>query len=126
MSVEASPARSPREVFEDHLQLGQHGTVEEDLIRNYSPAVVMLTGKGVRHGHDGVRELAELLRRELPDASFPYTAQVVSGEVALLEWTAQASTGARVDDGADSFVIRNGRIEAQTIHYTVRASDAER
>lgn len=29
--------------------------------------------------------------------------------------------GARpgVDDGADSFVVRDGRIVAQTIHYTV-------
>lgn len=40
------------------------------------------------------------------------------GEVGFLEWTAEAD-GGRVDDGADSYVIRNGRIVAQTIHYTV-------
>jgi hypothetical protein len=28
--------------------------------------------------------------------------------------------GTCVDDGADSFLIQNGRIVAQTIHYTVR------
>jgi len=43
----------------------------------------------------------------------------VAGEIALLEWTASTPSGARVQDGADSFVIRGGRIQAQTIHYTV-------
>jgi phage host-nuclease inhibitor protein Gam len=111
--------RATREVFEDHLEQGQHGSVEEDLPRNYAPDVVVLTADGVRHGHDGVRELAERLRKELPDAAFTYTARVVAGEVALLEWTARSPSGARVDDGADSFVIRDGRIHAPTIHYTV-------
>lgn len=61
----------------------------------------------------------ERLRRELPDASFTFTARVVAGEVALLEWTASAPSGARVEDGADSFAMRGGAIVAQTIHYTV-------
>ena len=43
---------------------------------------------------------------------------VAHGEVGYLEWTADGPT-ARVRDGADSFVIRDGRIVAQTIHYTV-------
>ncbi|ODT25719.1 nuclear transport factor 2 family protein [Microbacterium sp. SCN 69-37] len=112
-------ARSAGEVFDDHLQQGAHGSVDEDLERNYAPDVVVLTRAGARHGHDGIRELAELLNGQLPEAEFTYTARVVAGEVALLEWTARASNGARVEDGADSFLIRDGRIQAQTIHYTV-------
>ncbi len=119
-------AREPEEVFDDHLHQGQHGTVEEDLSRNYAPEVVVLTGGGVHRGHDGVRELAARLRQELPDASFAYTARVVDGEVASLEWTASTPSGARVQDGADSFVIRGGRIQAQTIHYTVLPPPAPR
>ena len=108
-------------MFEDHLQQGAHGSVDEDLNRSYAADVVVLTGAGTHEGHDGARELAQLLREQLPQAEFTYTARVVAGEVALLEWAAQASNGARVD-GADSFLIRNGRIQAQTIHYTVLPS----
>jgi hypothetical protein len=86
-------AREPEEVFDDHLHQGQHGTVEEDLSRNYAPEVVVLTGAGVHRGHDGVRELAARLRQALPEASITYTARVVAGEVALLEWAASTPSG---------------------------------
>lgn len=49
--------------------------------------------------------------------SFAFTARVVAGDVALLEWTASTSSGARVQDPVDAFVIRGGRIPAYTIHY---------
>jgi hypothetical protein len=39
--------------------------------------------------------------------------------VCFLEWTAR-SDEAKIEDGADSFCIRDGRIVAQTIHYTVQ------
>jgi len=43
-------AREPREVFDDHLQQGQHGTVEEDLSRNYAPARAVRPRRGCRTG----------------------------------------------------------------------------
>lgn len=46
--------------------------------------------------------------------------QVVVDEIALMEWAAHAADGSRVEDGADSFVVRDGRIQAQTIHYSVQ------
>jgi hypothetical protein len=67
---------------------------------------------------NGVQELARLLAEELPDAPYTYTNRLVEGRIAFLEWTAEADH-ARVRDGADSFVIENGWIVAQTIHYTV-------
>jgi hypothetical protein len=36
-------------------------------------------------------------------------------------WTATSSAGS-VEDGLDSYVIRDGRIQAQTIHYTLTPS----
>jgi hypothetical protein len=113
--------RTAREVFEDHLHRSTEGTVEEDIDRNYASTVVILSGDGVLHGHDGLREQAHKLQGELPNCSFHYGTQLVEGEVAFLEWTAEAD-GARVRDGADSYLIRDGRIIAQTIHYTVEPS----
>ncbi len=114
-------ARITRQVFEDHLRIGTEGTVEEDIERNYASTVVILSGDGVRHGHDGLREQAHQLQGELPNCTFHYGTQLVEGEVAFLEWTAEAD-GARVRDGADSYLIRDGQIIAQTIHYTVEPS----
>ncbi len=36
----------------------------------------------------------------------------------MLKWTGHSSAGS-VRDGVDSYVIRDGRIVAQTIHYTL-------
>ena len=111
--------RSPAEVLDDHLRESKEGSIEADLSRNYSEDLVVLTGSGTFRGHDGLRQLAERLRRELPDATFEYRTRLVEGEVGFLEWTAQ-SRDAHVGDGADSYVIKAGRIVAQTIHYTVK------
>lgn len=124
MSDETAP-RSPEEVLEDHLRQALDGTVDEDLARNYADDVVVLTADGVHHGHDGLRELAALLQEQLPQSRFVYTAKVMAGEAALLEWTARDDNGSRVDDGVDSFLIRDGLIRAQTIHYTIDSASGQ-
>lgn len=115
----ADTERSPRQVLDDHLEKARTGDVEQDLADNYDPALVILTTEGAYHGHDGARVLADRLARELPRGSFDYRTVLVEGEIGFLEWSAD-SPQATVDDGADSYVIRGGRIVAQTIHYTVR------
>ena len=115
-------SRSTREVLEDHLCSRTNKDLERDLALNYAPDVVMLTGSGVFRGHEGVRESGRLLRERPPEGTFTYRTTLHDGETAFLEWSAEAD-GARVDDGADSFLIRDGRIVVQTIHYTVRDVD---
>jgi hypothetical protein len=112
--------RSAAEVFEDHLRLAGEHRFQEDIERNVSPGIVVLERRGIFRGHEGVKELARVLEKELPQAPYVYTNRLVEGRVAFLEWTAEAGH-ARVRDGADSFVIEDGWIVAQTIHYTVEA-----
>ena len=111
-------SRSAEEVFDDHLQLAGEHRFEEDIDRNVAPHCVILERRGVFHGRDGARHLARLLEEELPDAPYVYTNRLVEGRFAFLEWTADAER-THVRDGADSFVIEDGWIVAQTIHYTV-------
>jgi hypothetical protein len=47
-----------------------------------------------------------------------YTYRAVEGRMAFLEW-AYEDASVRVRDGADSYLIEDGKIVAQTIHYTV-------
>jgi hypothetical protein len=110
--------QSTRETFESHLQLRQAGDFESDLRLNYAEDVVVLAGSGMYHGHDGVRETRKLLVSRLPDSQYHYLTQRSSGDVAFLEWSADSPI-AKVRDGADSFLVRDGLIRVQTIHYTV-------
>ncbi len=110
--------RPPELVLRDHLRLRKLGDVERDISRNYSPDVVLLSGEGTFRGHDGIRNSAHLLAERLPDASFEYIAIQLAGDLGFLEWTARAR-GASVIVGADSFLIRNGAIVVQTVHYSV-------
>lgn len=113
--------RSPTEVFDDHLALAAQHRFDQDIERNVAPECVILERRGVFHGREGARELARLLSEELPDAPYTYTNRLVAGRVAFLEWTAEAAR-TRVRDGADSFLIEDGWIVAQTIHYTVEST----
>lgn len=111
--------RSAREVLEDHLRLADAWDFETDLARNFSEDIVLLTGYGVFRGVEGVREKARLLSEHLPGGRWTYRTILAEGQLGFLEWTAEAENGARVEDGADSYLIQGGRIRAMTIHYTV-------
>ena len=111
-------ARTTREVYEDHLRLADTNDLEGDLERNVAEDVVMLTGRGVFRGHDGVRELARQLLTEIPIGRWTYVTRLFEGPMAFLEWTVDEGPF-RIRDGADSYLIEGGKIRMQTIHYTV-------
>jgi hypothetical protein len=118
----AQGSRSTEEVLEDHLREAKEGSIEDDLRRNFAEDLVILTGRGVYRGHKGMRKLNRILQEELPKANITYRTKLVVGEMAFLEWTAE-SEQAVVEDGADSYCIRDGRVVAQTIHYRVKKKE---
>ena len=95
-------------------------TVEDRPATAHEGAVRTLLRMRVREGCEQRFEddIARLLAEELPDAPYTCTMVLVDGWFACLEWTADTEQ-ARVRDGADSFVIEDGWIVAQTIHDTV-------
>jgi SnoaL-like domain len=113
-------------VLDDHLGIAQRWAgepfervLEEDLRRNVSEDIVVLMNRGVFRGHEGVRELARALGEELPEhRGFDYTFIAVEGRVGMLEWAYEDAT-VSVRDGVDSYLIEDGKIVAQTIHYTL-------
>lgn len=110
--------RTTAEVFADHLARRSDGDVEGDLALNMARDCVLLTSYGRFEGHAGVRAAKELLAHKIPHARYRYIRRSVHGDVAFLEWTATGD-GAVVRDGADSFLIRDGRVQVMTIHFTV-------
>ena len=106
--------RLPEEVFQSHLRLRAVGAIDEDLSQNYAEDVVLLCEFGVVRGRDAVRKSAHRLALQLRGAKFEYLAQFVCREYAFLHWRARSPT-VRIDDGADSFVIRAGQIVMQSV-----------
>ena len=110
--------RSPREVFEDHLALAQEGELEKDLERNYATDSVLLTNYGVFHGREGMKQAAELLEQQLPGGNYNYKLKLCHDELCFLHWTGKSEVSV-IPDGADSYLIKDGKIKVQTIYYSV-------
>jgi hypothetical protein len=114
--------RSAADVLQDHLNLREHGELDEDLRRNYAPAVVLLTARGVLQGHDGVRESAAFLYEAAAGHEYRYHLTVTDDRMAMLEWSATGHD-TRIVEGVDSYLIEDGLIKAQTIHYRVESRE---
>lgn len=111
--------RSSRDVLDSHLRLRRAGDLERDLRENYSPHVVVLTARAVFRGHDGVRHSAHRLWRAVGESgSYTYSHVLADDRTALLEWRG-GDDRFRVRCGVDSYLIEDGWITAQTIHYRV-------
>ena len=111
--------RPPREVLDDHLELARSWDVDTDVERNFAGDIVLMTSFGVYRGLEGLRAKFELLAEQLPGGQWTYHTVMVEGKLGFLEWSGVADNGARVEDGADSYLIEDGQIRAMTIHYTV-------
>lgn len=112
--------RSTREVFEDHLRRRSQGRLLADLEQDYAEDIVLLCEHEPMVGRQAVRESAERLRLQLPSGAFQYIDKRVHGEYAFLRWRAE-SDDTVLENGADSFVIRDGRIVMQSVYYTVHS-----
>jgi hypothetical protein len=106
-------------VFERHLQLRVAGDLERDLAENYSPDIILFCEHGVLRGHDAIRESAHRLLLQLPEAQFEFKLKAVEENFAFLIWKAR-SERFEVDDGADTFVFRDGLIQVQSIFYRLK------
>jgi ketosteroid isomerase-like protein len=111
-------ARTPEEVFQHHAQALGAGDLDE-IVADYSDDAVFITPSGVRTGKDGVREGFTQMLSDVPNARWELPTQIYEGDVLFLEWTAHAEK-ARVEDGVDTFIFRDGQIRLQTVRYNVQ------
>ena len=105
--------RSTREVLEDHVRLRLAGPFEEDLRRNHSPNVALLTVNSSEGGHDALRNSARRSSNQLPNAEFRIVKMQIAGPHVLLIWSATSESATAVE-GADSFSIDHGKITFQS------------
>jgi len=117
--------RTTMEVILDHLECRRRKAIDEDIARNYALDVTVMSRRGARRGATGVRAEADELGDAVPDLRFRITSLVANGQFGFIEWSGRGRD-VRAEDGADSFVVRDGRIVCQTISYDVRPDGAGR
>lgn len=110
--------RSTEQVGDDHLRCRAAEDLEGDLKRNYAPDVVILCSKKAGEGHEFVREVYGILRDHVPD-HYEFPVKHINGPYAFIEWRAR-EPGRSVEDGADSFVVKDGKIVFQSVHHTLQ------
>ena len=114
-------ARTPQEIFGHHATALMAGDVD-GIVEDYADDALFITSEGVLRGKDGVRKGFEGLLAQMPDATWDVPVQIFEGDVLFITWSA-TSAKARVTDGVDTFVFRDGMIRVQTVRCTVEPTD---
>jgi hypothetical protein len=110
--------RTPEEIFAHHAQALGAGDLDK-IVDDYADDAVFITPAGASRGKDGVRAAFTQLLSDLPNAAWTLKSQTYEQDLLLLEWAAETPR-ARVEDGIDTFVFRDGLIRAQTVRFTLR------
>ena len=102
------------DVLKRHLQC--FGTSDLDgILADYAPDAVLFTPQGVLKGTDTIMPFFKVVFAEFgePGTSFELKQQSIEGDYAYIVWAAE--TGDNVYEFAtDTFVVRNGKIAAQS------------
>ena len=114
---------STETTLQHHLDAFDARDVDE-IMKDYDDASVLITGAGVARGREQIRPLFEgFFGEALPaGCDFELTHRIVEGEVAYVLWTAETDV-ARFELRTDTFVIRDGKIVAQTAAVLARPKE---
>jgi ketosteroid isomerase-like protein len=105
---------STKEVLDNHLKCFGEGDLK-GILSDYAPGAVLFTSAGPLGGADAMRPLFQALIAEFgkPGAAFRMKQQSVEGDYAYILWTAETADNV-YEVGTDTFVVRDGKIVAQS------------
>lgn len=103
-----------KDVIEHHLQSFSAGSLE-GVLSDYAPGAVLFTADQPLRGIDAIRPLFQALIAEFgkPGAAFHLQQQFVEGNYAYILWHAETADNV-YELGTDTFVVRDGKIVAQS------------
>jgi hypothetical protein len=90
----------------------------DEIVADFADDAVVITPAGVKRGKESIREAFRQLFADLPNAAWDLKAPVYEDNVLLLEWS--ADTAQSRAEGVDTYVFRDGLIQAETVHYTLQ------
>ena len=109
-------ARSTEQVFEDHKNAILNGDFPK-LIADYADDAVLMTLDGTFVGKEGVQRFFQNLFASQPNPRVSFDEYIVEGDMLLLKWSAESDV-AKMPQGVDTFIIRDDKIQRQTMWFT--------
>ena len=111
---------STKDVLNRHLKSFDDGDLN-GVLSDYAPNVVFFTPDGPLRGPDAIRPVFQKLIAEFgkPGAVFNMKQQFVEGDFAYILWTAETADNV-YELATDTFVVRDGKIVAQSFTAKVR------
>jgi ketosteroid isomerase-like protein len=114
---------STKDVIDHHLKAFAERNLN-GVLSDYAPGVVFFTPHGPLHGPDAIRPLFQALIAEFakPGATFTMKQQLFDGDHAYILWTAETADNV-YELGTDTFVVRDGKIVAQSFTGKITAKN---
>ena len=111
---------STKDVLDHHLKCFGEGDLE-GILSDYAAGAVLFTPGGPLNGSDAIRPLFQAMFAEFgkPGATFSMKQQFVEGDYAYILWTAETADNV-YEVGTDTFVVRDGKIVAQSFAGKIR------
>jgi ketosteroid isomerase-like protein len=98
-------------ILEHHMEALVAGNIDEVMKDYADDAVLMTAGMGTAEGADALRTTFSMIPTEM-FAGFELTETIVSGDFGIVTWKADG-----LSFGTDTFVVRDGKIVAQTVAF---------
>ena len=111
---------STRDVLDRHLKSFADHDVD-GVMADYSPEAVFFVPDGPLIGPDAIRPLFQALVSEFakPGSSFTIQQRYIEGDHAYILWSAETADN-WYEFATDTFVVRNGKIVAQSFAAKIR------
>ena len=111
---------STKDVLDHHLKCFGEGDLQ-GILSDYAPGAVLFTPAGPLNGADAIKPLFEAMFAEFgkPGAEFSMKRQFVDGDYAYILWSAETADNV-YELGTDTFVVRDGKIVAQSFAGKIR------
>ena len=105
---------STKNVLDHHLKCFGEGDLK-GILSDYAPGAVLFTPAGPLRGDDAIRPLFQAMIGEFgkPGATFSMKQQFIEADYAYILWTAETADNV-YELGTDTFVVRDGKIVAQS------------
>ena len=106
-------AGSPEQVLDAHRK----ATLDADmpkLMACYAADAILITSEGAFKGKAAIQELFETYYENAPNVKLSFGKRIIERDTCLLEWSSESDAGS-IPQGADTYIIRDGQIQRQTI-----------
>ena len=112
---------STKDVIDHHLKAFDARDLK-GVLSDYAADAVFFTPQGPLRGPEAIRPLFQAMIAEFakPGAAFRTKQQFVEGDYAYILWTAETTDNV-YELGTDTFVVRNGKIVAQSFTAKITA-----